>query len=131
MVEREGVDDRSLGDSVQDLGEQVKALVRDEIALARQEMTGQSRELGLAAGMVAGAGLLGVLSAGSATAGLVSLLARRTPPWLAAFTVSGGYAGGAVLLALEARRRFEEVGVPAPEQAVGILKETAQRVTGG
>jgi hypothetical protein len=131
MAQSQPAGDRSLADSALDLAAQVKGLVRAEMALARDEMTGQTRELGVAAGMVGAAGLLGVLSAGSATAGLVLLLARRERPWLAAFTVSGGYAGGAVLLGLEARRRIQEVGVPAPEQAVDILKDTAQRVTGG
>lgn len=130
MAEHDADDGRSLGDSAQELGEEVKGLVRTEIALARQEMTEQSRELGLAAGMVGGAGLLAAMSAGTATAGVVLLLGRRMPPWLAALTVSGGYAGAAALLGLDARRRIEEVGVPAPDQAVEILKDTVQRVAG-
>ena len=131
MAEPEAGRGRSLGESVQELGDQVKGLVRTEIALARQEMTGQTRELGLASGMVGGAGVLAALSAGTGTAGLVMLLARRMPPWLAAFTVSGGYAAGAAALAIRGRQRIEEVGVPAPDQAIDILKDTAQRVTGG
>ena len=130
MADPDATRGRSLGDSVHDFSEQIKKLVQAELALGRQEMQGQTRELGLAGGMAGAAGMLGVLSAGTATAWVVLLLGRRMPPWLAAFTVSGGYAGGAVLLGLKARRRFEEIGVPAPEQAVGILKETAQRVTG-
>jgi hypothetical protein len=131
MAEPQAGRGRSLGESVQELGDQVKGLVRTEIALARQEMTGQTRELGLASGMVGGAGVLAALSAGTGTAGLVMLLARRMPPWLAAFTVSGGYAAGAAALAMRGRQRIEEVGVPAPDQAIDILKDTAQRVTGG
>ncbi len=131
MAEPQAGRGRSLGESVQELGDQVKGLVRTEIALARQEMTGQTRELGLASGMVGGAGVLAALSAGTGTAGLVMLLARRMPPWLAAFTVSGGYAAGAAALAMRGRQRIEEVGVPAPDQAIDILKDTAQRVAGG
>lgn len=130
MPEPDAGRSHSLGDSLHDFADQVKKLARAEIDLARQEMTGQTRELGLAGGMAGAAAALGALSAGTATAGLVLLLSRRTPPWLAAFTVSGGYAGAAVLLGLKARQRVEEVGVPAPDQAVEILKDTAQRVTG-
>ena len=101
-----------------------------EIALARQEMTGQTRELGLATGMGGAAAGLAVMSAGTATAGLVMLVATKTPPWLAAFTVSGAYAGAAALLAQRAREKVEDVGVPAPDQAIGILKDTARGVTG-
>ena len=125
---REG---RSLGRSAQELADQVKGLVQAEIALARSEMTGQTRELGLATGMGGAAAGLAVASAATATAGLVMLLAEKTPPWLAAFTVSGAYAGGAALLAQRARQKVEDVGVPAPDQAIGILKDTAQRVSGG
>lgn len=104
--------------------------MQTEVALARQEMTGQTRELGLAGGMGGAAAGLAVMSAGTATAGLVLLLARRTPPWVAAFTVSGAYAGGAALLAQRARQRAEEIGVPSPDQAIGVLKDAAQQVTG-
>jgi hypothetical protein len=131
MAEAEAGQGRSLGEHAQELGDQVKRFVHTEIELARQEMTGQTRELGLASGMVGGAGVLAALSAGTGTAGLVMLLARRMPPWLAAFTVSGGYAAGAAALAMRGRQRIEEVGVPAPDQAIDILKDTAQRVTGG
>ncbi len=130
MAERRAAQGRSLGASARELGEQIRRLARTEVALARQEMTGQTRELGMATGMVGGAGVLGALSACTATAGLVMLLSRRMPPWLAAFTVSGGYAGAAALLGLQARQRVEEVGVPSPDQAIGILKDTAQQVTG-
>lgn len=121
---------RSLGRSAHELADQVKGMVQAEIALARQEMTGQTKELGLAGGMTGAAAGLAVMSAGTATAGLVLLLARKTPPWLAAFTVSGAYAGGAALLARQARQKVEDVGVPTPDQAIGILKDSAQRVTG-
>ena len=130
MAEPEAGRSRSLAEHAQELGDQVKRLVRTEIDLARHEMTGQTRELGVASGMVGGAGILAALSAGTGTAGLVMLLARRMPPWLAAFTVSGGYAAGAAALGLRGRQRIEEVGVPAPDQAIDILKDTAQRVSG-
>lgn len=130
MSETDGTEGRSFARSAQELGEQVKGLVQAEIALARQEMTGQTRELGLATGMGGAAAGLAVMSAGTATAGLVMLVATKTPPWLAAFTVSGAYAGGAALLAQRARQKVEDVGVPAPDQAIGIIKDTARGVTG-
>ncbi len=130
MSEPDASEGRSFARSAQELGEQVKGLVQAEIALARQEMTGQTRELGLATGMGGAAAGLAVMSAGTATAGLVMLVATKTPPWLAAFTVSGAYAGAAALLAQRARQKVEDVGVPAPDQAIGIIKDTARGVTG-
>ena len=130
MADPDANQGRSLGRSAQELADQVKGLVQAEIALARQEMTGQTRELGVATGMGGAAAGLAVASAATATAGLVLLVAEKVPPWLAAFTVSGAYAGGAALLARQARQKVEDVGVPAPDQAIDILKDTAQRVTG-
>lgn len=116
--------ERPAEELLRDLAEQAGTLVREEIALARTEMLQQARELGVGAGMVGAAGLLGLLSAGSGTAGLVLMLARRPRPWVAALTVGGAYAGGALLLAREGRRRIEAVGMPLPDQAVEELKET-------
>ncbi|MDP9375969.1 MAG: phage holin family protein [Actinomycetota bacterium] len=130
MAQSQTTGNRSSGTSLQGLIQQLKGFARAEIALSRQEMAGQSRELGVAGGMAGGAGLLGVLSAGTGTAGLVLLLARRMPPWTAALMVSGAYAGAAALLGLKARQVVEEVGVPAPDQAVNILKQAAGGITG-
>jgi Putative Actinobacterial Holin-X, holin superfamily III len=118
--------ERPVEELLRDLAEQAGTLVREEIALARTEMVQQARELGVGAGMVGGAGVLGLLSAGAGTAGLILMLARRPRPWFAAVTVSGAYAGGALLLGREGRRRIQEVGVPLPQQAAEELKETAQ-----
>ena len=131
MADPDASEGRSLGRSAQELGDQVKKLVQAEFALGRQEMTGQTRELGVATGMGGAAAGLAVMSAGTATAGLVMLVGRKTPPWLAAFLVSGAYAGGAAVLAQRARQRVEDVGVPAPDQAIGILKDTAHKIKGG
>jgi hypothetical protein len=118
--------DRSVEDLLRELSEQAGTLVREEIALARTEIEQQVRELGAGAGMIGGAGVLGLLSAGAGTAGLILLLARRPRPWFAALTVSGAYAAGGAALAREGWRRIQAVGVPLPEQTAETLKETTQ-----
>jgi Putative Actinobacterial Holin-X, holin superfamily III len=115
--------ERSVEDLLRQLADEAGTLVREEIALARRELESQVRELGVGAGMVGAAGLLGLLSAGAGTAALVLLLARRPRPWFAAATVSGLYAGAGALLAREGRRRIAAVGVPVPEQTAETLKE--------
>jgi hypothetical protein len=115
--------DQSVEDLLRRLADEAGTLVRQELELARAELAGQARELAIGGGMVAGGGLLGLLSAGSGTAALILVLARRPRPWLAALTVSGLYAGGAAALALEGRRRILQVGVPIPEQTVDTLRE--------
>ena len=115
----------SVEELVRQLSEQAGTLVRQEIALARREMADQARELGVGGGMLGGAAVLGLLAAGSGTAGLVLMLARRPRPWLAALTVSAAQAGGAALLAREGRRRIAAVGIPVPQQTAETLKEAA------
>jgi hypothetical protein len=115
--------ERSVEDLLRQLSEQAGTLVRQEIALARQEMVEQARQLGVGAGMIGGGALLGLLSAGTGTAGLVLLLARRPGPSMAAVTVSGAYGGAAFLLAREGRRRIAAVGVPVPQQTAETLRE--------
>jgi hypothetical protein len=123
MADASPPEERSVEDLLRRLSEQAATLVRQEIALARREMTDQAREVGVGAGMIGGGALLGLLSAGTGTAGLVLLLARRRGPSLAALTVGGGYGGAAFLLAREGRRRIAAVGLPVPQQTAETLKE--------
>jgi hypothetical protein len=125
MADASTPQERSLEDLVRQLSEQAGTLVRQEIALARREMADQARELAGGAGMIGGSALLALLSAGTGTAGLVLLLARRPGPSLAAVTVSSAYGGAAFLLAREGKRRIAEVGVPVPQQTAETLREAA------
>jgi hypothetical protein len=115
--------ERAVDELLRELADEAGTLVREEIALARKELESQVRELGVGAGLLGAAGLLGLLSAGTGTAALVLLLARRPRPWFAAATVSGAYAGAGAMLAREGRRRITAVGVPVPEQTAETLKE--------
>jgi Putative Actinobacterial Holin-X, holin superfamily III len=72
--------DRSAGDLVKDLSEQVSRLVRDELKLAQVEMTAKGKRAGAGAGLLGGGGLLAWYGAACLlAAGLVwgRLLARR------------------------------------------------------
>ena len=119
-------DDRSLGDLFSDLARDTGTLVRQEVELAKTELSQKAsraaRDIGVLAvgGLVAYAGFLALLAA--VTLGLV---AAGLDAWLAALLV-GGVVGavGAVLVrrGLGALKR-EEL---APRQTVETLKEDAQ-----
>jgi hypothetical protein len=113
----------SADELLQTVSEQAVALARKEVELARQELTAKARQAAPGAAMVAGGGLLGLLSAGTATASLVLMLARRPRPWLAALTVTGLYAGGGAALARAGAERLRAAGPPVPEQALENVKE--------
>jgi hypothetical protein len=116
--------DRSIEELLRQLADEAGTLVRQELELARAEMAQQARQMATGAGMIGAGALLGLLSAGAGTAGVVLLLARRPRPWLAALAVSGAYAGAGVLLAREGQRRIRAVGAPLPRQTAQTLKET-------
>lgn len=115
--------ERPLSELVQSLPEQAVALIRKEVDLAREEMVAKARQAAPGAAMVGAGGLLGTLATGTATAGLVLLLARRPRPWGAALAVTGLYAGAGAVLARAGVEQLRAVGPPIPEQTVRGLKE--------
>jgi hypothetical protein len=116
------VPDRPLDDLVQNVSEQAVVLARQQVELARREITTKMRRAGAGATMVGGAGFLAALASGTATAGLVLLLSRRPGPSAAALGVAGAYAGLSAVLAREGLARVREAGPLLPEEAVQNAK---------
>ena len=127
--------DRSVPDLVKQLTEQTKTLARQEIELAKAELTEKGKNAGLGARMFGAAGLLGVVAFGVLTACLVLALATAIAPWLAALVVAVIYSVIAGGLALIGRQELREATPPVPEQTVDTVKEdvrwTKQRVQAG
>ena len=114
--------ERPLEELVQTVSEQAVVLAREEVDLARRELTAKARQAATGAAMVGGGALLGVLAAGTGTAGLVLLLARRPGPSAAAFGVTGVYAAGGAALAQGGIARLRAAGPPVPEETVESVK---------
>jgi hypothetical protein len=115
--------ERPLDELVQTVSQQAVVLAREEVALARSELTAKAREAAGGLGMLGGAALLGTLAAGTGTAGLVLLLSRRPGPSAAALAVTAFYAAGSAGLAREGTARLRAAAPPIPEQAVESVKE--------
>lgn len=115
--------ERPTGELVKQLSEQTSTLVRKEIELAKAELAEKGKEAGVGAGMLGGAGLLGVLALGAITASLILLLAQAMDAWVAALIVAIAYGAVAGILALTGRDRMREGMPPAPEQTVESVKE--------
>jgi hypothetical protein len=114
------------GELVKDLSEQTATLIRQELDLAKAELTEKGRAAGVGAGMFGGAGALGLLALGALTACIVLLLDRAMDTWVAALIVAAVYAAAAGALALAGRERVREGLPPAPEQTVESVKEDVQ-----
>lgn len=111
-----------MDDMAKVMSEQAAALVREQIAMARQEMSGKFQEARVGAAMVGGAGALAALAAGTGTAALVLLLSRRPGSSAAALGVSGAYAAGGALLAREGIERLRHASPLVPETTVQNAK---------
>jgi uncharacterized small protein (DUF1192 family) len=98
-------------------------LIRQEVELAKAEVTQKVQEAGAAGALFGGAFILALLAAGAMTAGLILLLALEMPGWVAAMIVTLAYGAIAFALVSVGRRRLREASPPVPEATVETLKE--------
>ena len=118
--------DQSTGELVKELSREVSELVRQELALAKAEMTQKGKKAGLGAGLLSGAAVLGLAAVGGSMAFFILLLDHAMPSWLAALIVTLAYAAAAGVLALQGKQKITEATPPAPEQAIESVKEDVQ-----
>jgi hypothetical protein len=124
------LDEVSLKELVQRLSDQSSALARQEVELAKAEMSIKAKRLGVGAGAFGAAGIIGLFAFGALTATLILALATAMSGWLAALIVTVLYAAAAGVLALLGRQRVEAGTPPVPERAVESSRqdvETAKR----
>ena len=119
-------DDRSTGELLKELSQQTSTLVRQELELAKAEMSEKGKQAGMGAGMFGGAGLFGLLAMIALTACLIMALDRVMVDWLAALVVTAAYAAVAGVLALQGRNKVREAAPAVPEQTRDTLKEDVE-----
>ena len=120
--------DRSAGDLVKDLSEQVSRLVRDELKLAQVEMAAKGKRAGAGAGMLGGGGLLALYGVACLLAAAIIGLARVVPAWLAALIAGVAVLAAAGIAALLGRGQLRKAAPPVPERAVGSVKADVAEV---
>ena len=118
--------DASIADLMRQLSEQTSTLVRQEMELARVELTQKGKAAGIGAGMFGGAGMIGFYAFGAITAAAILALATAVDGWLAALIVGVVYAVIAGVLALTGKNKVQQAVPPVPEQAVESSKEDVQ-----
>ena len=116
----------STAELVKELSREVSQLVREEIALAKAEMTQKGKHAGIGAGMLSGAAVLALAAVGGSMAFLMLVLDSWMPGWLAALIVTIAYAAAAALLALGGKERISHATPPAPTQTIESVKEDVQ-----
>ena len=115
--------ERPAGELVKDLSTQVSTLVRQELELAKVELTEKGKQAGIGAGMFGGAGVLALCGVGALVATAILALATAVDGWLAALIVAAALFVVAGVLALMGKARTKRAVPPMPEQTVETLKE--------
>ena len=118
--------DRPTAELMRELSAQTSTLVRQELELAKLELSEKGKQAGIGAGMFGGAGVVGLDAAGALTACLILALATAVTGWLAALIVAVVYGAVAGGLALMGKAKVRQAVPPVPEQATESVKEDVQ-----
>jgi len=120
--EASAVGDRSVAELLKQASDQTLTLVRQEIDLAKAELTVKGKRVGLGAGMFGAAGVFGLYAVGALTAAVILALSLAVTGWLAALIVAVVYGAIGGVLALGGKSKVQAATPPLPEQAVQSVK---------
>jgi|SRR4051794_24691194 uncharacterized membrane protein YqjE len=115
--------DQSVGELVASLSRDLSTLVRQEVELAKVEMSEKGKKAGLGAGMFGGAGVAALLALISLSVMAILVLNAWMKDWLAALIVTLFWGAVAGVLAMRGRQELQELGSPVPEQTKETIKE--------
>jgi Putative Actinobacterial Holin-X, holin superfamily III len=121
--EPESLRQQPTGELVKQLADDVSTLVRQELELARAEMTAKARRAGIGLGELGSGGIVGLFALGALTTCVIAALALVMPVWAAALIVAVVYGAIAAVLVVIGRRQLDEAGPPVPERTRQTIKE--------
>jgi O-antigen ligase len=107
---------------------QVSTLVRDELALAQQELVTKSKRAGIGGGLFSGAAVLGMYGLGLLLTLSVVGLDLVWPLWLSVLVVAVVVFAAAGAAALLGRSKLKRVTPPVPSQAMAGVSADVQAV---
>ncbi|MFF4762376.1 phage holin family protein [Streptomyces sp. NPDC001292] len=120
--------EHSVGELVHRATEQLSQLARQEMALAKLELTEKGRRMGRGGRLLGAAGAVGYVGlialAGTATAALSLAL----PVWAAALIVTAVLFAVAGVLALVGRAQLRRAAPPRPQEALGSVKADIETI---
>jgi uncharacterized membrane protein YqjE len=122
------VTDQSTSELVQRASEQITRLVRDEIQLAKAELTEKGKHAGIGVGLFGGGGVLALYGVGALIATLIIVLDLFLTLWLSALIVTVALFLGAAILALLGKNQVTKAIPPEPQEAVASVKADVDEV---
>jgi Putative Actinobacterial Holin-X, holin superfamily III len=120
--------ERSTGELVKSLSEQVSVLVRDELKLAQLQMTRKGKQAGMGAGMLGGSGVIALYGVACLLACAIIALSGVVAAWLAALIVGAALLAAAAAAAMVGRGRLQKATPPVPEQTVDSIKTDVEEI---
>jgi uncharacterized membrane protein YqjE len=123
--------ERSTGELLADLSEQLGRLIHAEVQLATTELRRKSKRAGLGAALFAVAAVAGLIGAGVLVACAILALALVLPAWLAALLVGAAVLIGAGLFAVIGRFALRRATPPMPGWAITSVREDVKTIVKG
>jgi uncharacterized membrane protein YqjE len=125
---RAATSERSTGELVKLLTEQVSVLVRDELKLAQLEMTRKGKEAGSGIGMMGGGGLIALYGVACLIACVIIALSHAIAAWLAALIIGAALLVIAAVVAAVGRSRMRRASPAMPTEAVNSIKTDVEEI---
>jgi uncharacterized protein YacL len=122
MTQQDSMQQPTTAELMRRLSEQTTLLVRQEVDLAKAELTEKGKQAGIGAGLFGTAGIVGLYALGALIATVIAALALAMATWLAALIVTLVLALVATVLALQGRSKVRAATPPAPEAAIETTK---------
>jgi uncharacterized membrane protein YqjE len=122
------VQDRSTGDLVKQVTEQVSVLMRDELKLAQLEMTGKAKQAGKGVGMLGGAGLISLYGVACLIACAIIAISHVLQAWLSALIIGAALLVIAAIVSVVGRGHLRKATPPTPTEAVESVKTDVEQV---
>jgi hypothetical protein len=121
-------EEHTTGQLVTMLSEQVSVLIRDELKLARLEMTSKGKQAALGAGLFGASGVIAIYGAGCLLACAIIAISGAVAAWLAALIVGAALLAAAGCAALLGKRRLARAAPPVPEQAMASVRTDVEEI---
>jgi len=118
-------EDPTLGELISRLGQQAGNLVRDEVELAKTELTDTAKRAGKGVGFIAAGAAIGYAGLLALIATCIILLALVVKLWIAALVITGVVIAGALLLVMLGMNEMKRESL-APKHTVETFKEDVE-----
>jgi hypothetical protein len=125
---KNGKNNSSTSELIHDLSEQSSRLIRQEMALARAELTQKGAQAGLGIGLLGGAAILSLYALGALTAGGILLLSTAVKAWIAAGIIAGSMLLAAGAAALIGKTRLAKAASAVPEATIETAKRDVETI---